>query len=801
MHRIAGFVTRYPWPVLLLAVVVTVLLAAGVSKVTITTDIKEFFPQDDERVLTYNRIDEEFGGAETMMVAMEADDVFEPTRLQRLAALTDALDAVSGIASVLSVSNVSEMRLNDFGLEVAPLMETIPRTQSEATALRDKLLRDEFYRGMVISDDGTAALIVLQLEYDADRSSVVREVQAVVDAYEGQGERLYLTGTPVLNEVLVSSMQSDLKRLVPLVVLILAAVLLTYFRSSRGVLLPFLTVALSLLWTIGLMGHLGKHLSPLSAVMPVILISLGNAYAIYIITRHNEEMRRTDRRAGVARTLRFVGVAVLMAGGTTVAGFLSNVGSSITMMREFGLFTAFGIFSALVVSVTVVPAVLRLLPEPRLAVPGGARPRAGLLDRLLHLVAAFSVRRAGVVAAVAGIIVVLAIVGTTRLTSDSNFFNFFDPGSEARQAYELVREKFGGSESVEVAVTGDLKEPALLVAMDAISADMQRNDALTRPVSAVDVVRRIDAAIMGEQPGAIPDSPDLVAQYYLLAEMDENNLLGRFVNMDYYQGRIQARTNDTSPRGVQAITSGIEEAVARHLPADAEATVTGMVVLLDALSDMLVKGQVTSVLLSLLTVFVIVRLLLGTWEGSGLAVLVVAAVTVANFGLMGWLEIPLDIVTVLISSIGVGVGIDFSIHIYARFQEEIRRNTEGPVDGTGDGTTDFAADGTGAGSATVPESNKGVIDAQSTDVSGWQAALQTAVTATGRAVFTNAGGVIAGFIVLAGSSFPPLRYFGVLVTFSMAMAALGALSLLPAAVSLRRRRRRTAPAAMSPRSL
>lgn len=770
LYRIAQFITRRPLVVILITLALTAVLAVGAAKVTITTDIKQFFPQDDERVMTYNRLDEQFGGTEAIMVAIESETIFDTRVLSRLDELTKALENVRDIVTVNSVTNIAEMRLNDFGIEMASLMERVPETEAELRAFEDKVLSDDFYRGNVVSADGTAALIALQLDYEADKSAAVHEVQRIVTEFSatggsgaegetGQPINVYLTGTPVLNEVLVTSMQEDLKRLIPIVLLIVAGVLFAYFRTVRGVLLPFLTVGLSVIWTIGLMGHLGKHLSPLSAVMPVILISLGNAYAIYIITRHTEE-KQAGNVAATQQTLRFVGVAVLMAGTTTVAGFLSNAGSSITLMREFGLFTAFGVATALLTSLTVVPAVLTLLPAPRDARPVDdqrPRKRPAPLHGLLQLVADISVTRSKLVISFALALVIVAGIGVTRLTSDSNFFNFFDPSSEARLAYDVVRDKFGGSETVEVAVTGDLKDPELLSALHEVAGLMSATGALTRPVSAVDVVRRIDAAIEGVGPdaGKIPTSANHVAQYYLLAEMDADSMLSRFVNIDYTQGRIQARTNDPSPAGVAAVTSSIDTAIAQHLPEDATATVTGMVVLLDALNELLVRGQIASLLLSFFMVFVIVRLLLRSWEGSSLAVGVVAVVTLANFGLMGWLGIPLDIVTVLISSIGVGVGIDFSIHIYSRYQEEVRLNQG---------------------------------DANVLDLSIQTDALRAAITSTGRAVLTNAGGVIAGFVVLTSSSFPPLRYFGILVTFSMAMAALGALIFLPAVIAWRARR-------------
>src|SRR5690625_5755144 len=124
--------------ILLSALVVTAILIGGALQVTITTDIKAFFPQDDERVIIYNRIDEEFGGAETIMLAVEADHIFKPSTLERLDDLTQKLEATPGIGSVMSLTNASEMRLTDFGLETVPLMDSVPQTDAAAEAFGDR---------------------------------------------------------------------------------------------------------------------------------------------------------------------------------------------------------------------------------------------------------------------------------------------------------------------------------------------------------------------------------------------------------------------------------------------------------------------------------------------------------------------------------------------------------------------------------------------------------------------------------------------------------------------------------------
>lgn len=749
MQIIARLVHRYPRLIIAAVVALTLVFAYAAQSVTVTTDIKDFFPSDHPKVITYEEIEDKFGGAEYIMVAMTAPDVFAQDTLLRIKGMTQQLEAVDGVSRVRSLTNVDEIKGTDWGVEVAPLMEDIPSDPDSLKKLRARVLADDMYAGTIVSLDGEAALMIVEVEPGADPVLVAGRVQNVVDQFQGP-EALYVTGTPVLNAVLADAMKADLAKLLPIVLLLVAVVLYLYFHSLRGVLLPFVTVIISVIWTLGLMGLLGKQISPLNSVMPVILVSLGNAYGIYVLARYNDELSwGADKKRAVTNTLLSVGLAVLMAGTTTVAGFASNVTSSITQMRDFGLFTGYGVLVALGISLTFIPAVLEVLPPAKRKhagrdVGGGKN----LLERGLDRLASVVVRRSNRVLAVALLVAVTAALGVPRVSTDSNFFSFFDPETQPRIAYDLVRDKFSGSESIEIVVKGDVLAPNVLKAMKGFQDDLEQTGLVGKPQSIVNVLERTNQALNEGDPryAELPDSRELVAQYLLLLEMSDDSFLNRLLTLNYTEARIQALVRDSSPAGTEALFAHVDRLLSKHFSSqDVEVTQTGIIVLMDTLAEMIIQGQILSLLFSLGAVFLIVRLLLRSWEGSSLSVLLILLATVVNFGLMGWAGIALDIVTVLISSIGIGVGIDYSIHIYSRFQEEKRA---------------------------------GKSDSE---------AVAAAVTTTGKAITCNAAAVIAGFLILVLSSFPPLRYFGLLVTVIMFVAAAGSLTVVPAFIQVRSR--------------
>ncbi|NLN16903.1 MAG: RND family transporter [Firmicutes bacterium] len=730
MLALSRFITRRPLAILITILALTIFFGLGARQVTMTTNIRDFFPGDHPEVKAYDAIADTFGGTEYIMVATAGEDVFQQESLELIQSLTERLSSIPGVDRVRSLTNVEEVKGTPWGVELGALLEELPQDEEEAAHFRARVLQDDFYAGSVVSRDGKLSLLALELD---PQESAVEVADRVLEAIDEDG--VYATGAPILNSLLAKSMKEDLSRLIPLVVLLIALVLYLYFHNLWGVLLPFLTVIISTIWTLGAMGLSGRQMTPLNSVMPAILITLGNAYGIHILSRFYDEVKREGRGKAIENTLAAVGTAVLMAGTTTIAGFLSNCTSGIVQMREFGFFTAFGILIAMVISLIFIPAVLLYVKIP----DKGASREPGALAKILQRVAQLTAASPEKVIIVALLAAGTLALGIPRLTANSNLFNFFDQSTQPRIAYELVKKSFSGSESLELVVEGDILAPEVLRSIESLQNELEATGLTGKPISIVDVLKRVNMALHDGDPAykAVPASRELAAQYLLLLEMSDPDFLTRFVTVDYSQARIQAMVKDTSPEGLANLFARVDALTGKY---GGKVTTTGMVKLLDALAAMIIRGQIASLILGLIAVFLLVRWLTDSWEGGLLCTLLVALSTAATFGFMGWTGVALDMVTVLISSIGIGVGVDYSVHLYSGYQEARRKGEESA------------------------------------------AAAAAAIRQRGNAIVGNAAAVIGGFLIFLFSSFPPLRYFGSLVSFTMFFAAAFSLTLLPALI-------------------
>lgn len=747
MDRVARFIIRHARFVILVVLLLTLGMGYFATRIEIRAGIEDMFPASNPTVERFERANELFGGMTFAVVMLEDADVLDRSTLQKVADMTGVLEEVEGVQEVVSLTNVKQVKGNELGMEVSPLIEAIPEDAEEEQALRDVLADDQQYTGAIISSDYTATCILVKFEKDlADTMAPVQAITRLAEQY-ATPEKIYLTGNPVVVNDAQISLKQDIVRLLPFILIIMVLILWLSFRNWSGVVLPLMTVLISIVWTIGVMAIFGKPLSIISVVMPVLLVSVGSAYAIHLVARYQEELATGAKGQDVVRrTVSHVGVAVLIAGATTMAGFGSLYFTDLVIIREFALSTAFGIGVALVVSIFFIPAVY--VQMHRKVKTRAEQRQPGMLDRWFESIFAWVHRRAGLIVGLVCGIVVIALLGIPRLYPETGYLNYFHENSSTKKAAELVDARFGGSATLDIIIKGDIKDPDLLRRMEAFQSEAGEIEGLNNPVSMVTLLKAANQALHGNDPAmnVIPDSREQIAQYLLLLTMSDQNTTKDYLTFDEQTTRIQFLMENMSGRRTRQALDQVDRLVEKHFANRYPVEVTGMPVMTRAISQMVIESQIYSIIASIFLTFVITSLLLRSMKRGLFCCLTILITVAVNFGVMGWFGIPLDIATTMIASIAVGIGVDYSIHIYNRYEEEKR----------------------------VREDR-----AQ---------ALRETIRHVGRANLYNAVTVIAGFCVILLSSFPPLVNFGGLTAITMLVSFTSAIFLLPALILISEKR-------------
>lgn len=752
MFRIIDLSLKYPRITIASSILITVLLGWKIPSIKMNPDIKAMIPQDFPQVKALNELDDLFGGSEIVVVAVESDSVLSPSTLRKFEGFHEDLEDILEVDRVLSLYSTKEIISSPEGFEVVNLMEEIPESDIDKRNLENRIRSNDQVYGNLISEDfgSMAFLAMLSASIELDDQKLKDQITALIDRYRDP-ERIYVAGLPFTRAAIVEGMQSDLKKFLPYGVFLMILLLAFSFRSWIGVFLPLAVVAMSTVWTFGLMALFKIEFVFINVLVPVMLIAIANDYGIHIIAHYFENFKRGvfhKRGPNIRETTLSLQRPIFLAGITTIIGFLSLLGHILPPAKRVGLLVAFGILVAFVLSLTFIPAGLMVLKVPPWIAKGGQDRR---LNRWLTSWGRFFVRRRRPVFVTFAGLIVLASIGIPTLTIDTDPIHYYRKGAEIRTNNERISDLFGGSTQLSVVIRGDIKDPAVLERAAHIAQFLESRPFVSRSFSIVDLVEQMNEAWNDGDPSyrRIPDDRAVVAAYLELFSMqageDEIQRLvdvwGDSVNPEGFRNaQIIARINRVSSLEVLNLIREVDEYVGQRYTREEVSQVTGAASLVGVLTDLVARGQLRSLVLSIVMVFIVTAIVFRSIQAGIFSILPLAGAVVVVFGLMSYLNIELNVATSMLTGILIGVGIDYTIHFLWHYRANVRRGRSA------------------------------------------EDAVVATLTTSGKGIIFNAFSVMIGFVVLLVSGFLPIYFFGFVIIFSIGMCLFGALAILPAIV-------------------
>ena len=745
LEKLTKLVLKFPKTTIIIIVLLTAFFYNGLTKITVNTDDNDMLPQDDPKLIAYNKADSTFGGAEFILVILDMGEVFTSKALQELDDVTLALEKLKGVNSVMSITNIEEIRGIEDGIEIVELIEEIPNEKAELLKLKKKILSNDDYAGRIVSENGEVALVMVQILPNSDIERIIDDVREVIYKH-GFEDKVYLSGEPLFDSEMNKMVTDDMSKLIPIAMLLMIFILYFSFRSIRGVVLPILIVIITVIWTIGLMGYIGVPISAIGNIMPIILISMGIADGIHILTRYREESATgANKQKALTVTIIAVGLACFLTSITTMVGFGSLYTSSLTGIKNFGLFTGIGVSIAFIITVTFFLAALSLLrPKKR----DLNKKKKVLLESFMKKWADFIVNRSKAILSFTVLLILLAGIGITFISTESDFITFFNPKSAVRKSYDIMKENFGGVEFIQVVVEGNIQDPRILKAMDEFQNEIDKIDVLSKSTSIVNYLKNTNKALNegNSKYEILPKTEEEAAQFLLLLSMGGSDELDNILSFDYDQALIQARMSSFKSSDRDKMITQVEKAIDKHFEKEEKVTLTGPPVLGQTIDKLVVRGQLQSLALAIILIFIIMIFLSKSITYGAFATIPIILTIILNFGIMGWFKIPLDVASAVLASIVIGIGIDYAIHFFNRYKEEL-------------------------------EIGKSV-----------EQALKITISNTGQAIFYNAIAIGLGFLVLIFASMPPLQRFGLLIALTMLFSSMASMTVLPALLLLKDRK-------------
>ncbi|HDR88749.1 MAG TPA: hypothetical protein ENN63_03865 [Bacteroidetes bacterium] len=728
----AAYILKYRRWIILTAVLFSLVSAWFIPRLTLNPDVFSNLPEDDEVAAFFNQVGEEYGGNYNCIIGLESRNVFTEETLQEIITIQDSIRYMDGVGHITSLVNVLDIRSSEWGIEIGKLVDEYapPSTEEELHRLREYTLSKDMYRGRLVSEDATMTILAVRLENDAAKIDVANRIREKVQSMP-LTSKVHFGGQPFIIAAFGDSINRDLIYLGPLALALILLVLYLGFRNTRGVLLPVLTVLLSILWTFGTMGILNIEISIISSVIPILLIAVGSAYTIHVLNRINETPE-ADEEKRLEQAWGYIAVPVIFTALTTMFGFISFVfGSYLHLIKIFGLFTSAGIFFALLVSLFLIPGMAELKRSPGIS---GLPGKNGLLASLLKKTSDLVIHHPRRVILFWGSLILLFAIGAFHIQRKVDFLEYFRKKDPNRITENILKEKMGGTFPVYISVKGDILDPEVMQAIFKTQQVMKEDPNLVYTQSVADLVASMNEA-MGEGK-LIPDERDRIENLWFLIEGQD--ILEQLINENKQEAIIQGMFNSSEIDDARRFIDFMESYFDSMNSSQMEFKLTGYPSLVIRLDESLVSSQIRSLAIALMLVLLAVSLLQRSLLRGILSVFPIITTLVILFGCMGWSGIPLDIATVLVGSISIGIGVDYAIHISNHFSHAMRN---------GHGLTK---------------------------------AIEHSVGISGKAIVINMFSVTAGFLVLLFSSLIPLARFGILVGITMLASGSASLTLLPA---------------------
>jgi|GEM_PF-435325 len=528
MKRFADFVIRFRWSVLVVIVALTAFFTVAALDLEIKTDFLASLNEDDSLVQLYDYIGDNFGGNDVAMIALKTDEVFSPDVIAGLQSFTEEAEGLPEIESVLSLASIMDIRQTEDGVEVRDLIPAGESLSSEElTALREYTLSKPMYTGIFVSPDARVVTLLCRLKPDVERVELSGRLRELAFNTFGEDSDLYFAGLPFQIFYMDEMILDDLVLLIPLVAALVLIILALFYRHLAGIFLPLGGVLISLVWMLGLMALTKTPLSMLTGAMPVVLIAVGTAYAIHVVSRYYEERRNGfGRRELSRRALAGVGAPVLMAGLTTVIGFSSLAVTRIRIIYEFGLFAALGTLAATLIALTLVPALLAIIGDDlkKPAKPKAAKPKRE--PRLAKGTALLVTNHPRLIVVVMALVIVGGVITLPWLNREVNLIGYFEEDSTLRQGERMVEEYFGGSVPMQVYAQGEIRQPSVLRRLELIERFM-RAEVGRSTQSIGGLLRELNYNLYGVRriPQSLAEVNDL---YYFIAGNDiASQMLGK----------------------------------------------------------------------------------------------------------------------------------------------------------------------------------------------------------------------------------------------------------------------------------
>jgi predicted RND superfamily exporter protein/CRP-like cAMP-binding protein len=746
MHKLLLTFCRHPWLVLGVIFVVSMLASLQLDNVKVQISADDLLVQDDPERLFFRQVTEEFGDESVILLYLSDEQLLGKDKLTQLKASITQIEALNFVDRVESLFSVPYLKTIDGYLNKDPYLQSIPDTPDDAAGLLSSASLNPFIKKTLLSEDHKVMAVAIVLVADISVYSdaeITRSLAEITEQLETHYHEVFTVGFQHVRNEVANEIRKEQGKLLPFAIGALLVALFLLLRQLVDIIIPIITAAISILWTLGLMGLIGIPLNIVTSMVPILLIIVGSTEDIHLLAEFRRGQHNgMDNFNAIRQMAKKMGSVVALTFVTTFLGFLSVSISKIEVLWQFGILSSAALFLNFLVTISLIPAILRLAGEWQLdgksrlfqspeVEPARARSFFIILRKYRWYISAAVL-----------VISIVAINGIFSIKVNHNPIDSLSQYSEVRKQFEKVNANLAGLESMSIVIDSGIQDTFLkiryLEEANEIQQFINQQPGVQSTTSFLDYLSLLNAAFEEEAEPILPDSDEIVNELMIFLKYEH---VQAYVSDDYSKLRILIRHNISSTLQLDKTISSINGFIEEKLDEGLTAKLTGDSVLTLSATNAMIEGQLKSIALLLVIIIVIISMLFLDWKVGVIASLPNIFPVVVLFGVMGYADIPLNIGTTMAAAIAIGIAVDDTMHFMLRYNNVLKSKRSK------------------------------------------YAAMYETIHNEALPVFATSLALISGFLVFSLSEFEPVAQFGFLSALVILAALIADFVITPLAIS------------------
>ena len=760
--RLLHFVHEHSLAVIIAFGIVTAFFALSLTRIKVNPNLESLLPDDDEVIALMDRYGNGQVEENYLVVAVEAEDPLTLPGLSAFARAIEELEAFPEIKQGITPFNLISFQKQGSRLSLQPMSPggRHPKTAEELAIFRQNLFATPFAVNFVVSRDRTVLLAFFPTEGTENYTELMGEIDRILANLKPY-YAIHITGTIPFMHTTKTYLLRDLSTLLILAGVVMLVIFYLGFRSKRAVALPILVVGIGTVWCLGFMSLIGFNLTLMSVIIPPLVLALGSSYSIHILNQYYREAEQNSEDSRwIGGAIAHVNKTILLASVTTIAGLLSLLSVSMKQTREFAISTSFGIFACALLSLFFFPAVLYRLRSPKDR--QSRQVIKGTLTRVLTNLSSGVLRYRAVILVLLAAILAFSVFAFTKIEYNTDAISYFPDRARVIKDMRFFARKIGGFEEIGITLTAPENQANYFLRTEVLNqlsrfeSHLAENPDVCYLSSFVSYLEYANDVMYGSR--EIPRSRGLtllLSRYFKVfaASEEASRILGLLSNDDFSSITMLLRIYDSADQsfideiGLRDVLQELDELQAEYIPPEIQIERWGPLLRYLPLSDILQRDAVRSMVIAALLIVIITAIGFRSLLYGLYAVIPLLTGIMINVVFLYLTGIPLDALTIMVSSIAIGVGVDDAIHFLIQFRKQWAKGTQ--------------------------------------DI---RTAITRTMNITGRPIVLTTLAIDGGLLILGFGLFKPIVYFGLMVIITLSAACLGTVLVLPAVLSIGRRR-------------